>query len=177
MSPIEYRVITGRRDADVKSLAAITVLDNNEPEKLAESVDFFRDELEHLDPGQRLLIGAFAGMELAGFCRFQMCPRLAVWWCRGLEVVPEWQGQGIGSELLMAGIAEFAKRGATDIRSDTWGRNLPSQATHVKAGFRLMGTSGEDFDGRWRDDQCFYQWESSGGGVPARDWIAHDEGA
>jgi RimJ/RimL family protein N-acetyltransferase len=158
MQAIHYRIITGRGDADIKSLAAISVLDNKNPETLAEGIDYFRDELEHLDSRERLLIGAFAGMELVGFCRFQVCPRLGLWWCLGLEVVPEWQRRGIGSELLSTAIAELRGRGATDIRSDVSRRNEASCATHTNAGFRLMSTEGEDFDGRRRDGHCFYRW-------------------
>ena len=130
---IDYRIITGRGDADIKSLAAISVLDNKSPETLAAGIDYFRDELEHLDGRERLLIGAFAGMELVGFCRFRICPRLGLWWCMGLEVVPEWQRRGIGSELLKAGIAELSRRGVREIRSDTSSGNTASHATHLRA--------------------------------------------
>ena len=160
MQAIHYRIIAGRGDADIKSLAAISVLDNAWPERLAEDIDYFRNELTSLDPEKLLLIGAFAGAELVGFCRFVVCPRLNAWWCMGLVVVPEWQRRGIGTELLKAAIAILARRGVTDVRSDTSAKNLPSQATHVKAGFRLIGTSGEDFEGQRREEHCFYRWQS-----------------
>jgi RimJ/RimL family protein N-acetyltransferase len=82
----------------------------------------------------------------------------------GLVVVPEWQRRGIGTELLKAAIAILARRGVTEIRSDTSGKNVASQATHVKAGFRLIGTSGEDFDGQRREGHCFYRWQPLVGG-------------
>lgn len=158
MDTIEYRIIANRRDADIKALAAICVLDNENPETLAKSIDWFRGELEQMDPVHTLLIGAFAGQELAGFVRFTLCERLGLWWCRGLEVAVQWQRRGIGSTLLMTALHQLADRGEHDIRSDTSARNIASQATHLRAGFLLASTAGLDFDGERCENRRFYQW-------------------
>ena len=81
MSDITYRTVANRRDADIKALAAISVLDNGWPERLAEDIGYFRNELTTLDPAKLLLVGAFAGAELVGFCRFCLCERVDAWWC------------------------------------------------------------------------------------------------
>ena len=39
MIAVDYRIITGRRGADIKSLAALSVLDNGNPETLAAVVE------------------------------------------------------------------------------------------------------------------------------------------
>jgi RimJ/RimL family protein N-acetyltransferase len=158
MQSIDYRIITSRRQADIKSLAAISVLDNGNPETLADAVGHFRRELEELDPRERLLVAAFAGAEIVGFCRFQVSPGLGLWWCRGLVVVPELQRRGIGSSLLRAAIGHLVSLGASDIRSDTSSANTASQRAHLKAGFRLVAMRGEGFDGDRREDHCFYRW-------------------
>ncbi len=44
---IEYRIIRSRRDADVKSLAAISALSNEDPQSLQANIEYFVDELEH----------------------------------------------------------------------------------------------------------------------------------
>ena len=157
---IEYRVIRGRRDADIKSLGAISALSNEAPQSLHSNIEYFADELEHLDLAERLLVGAYAGAEVAGFCRFVLSPELKLWWCRGLEVVPQWQRQGVGTALLVTALEHLRAGGAKMVRSDTSRRNHASQATHVKAGFRLIANAGEDFDGKWRDDRCYYQWDA-----------------
>jgi RimJ/RimL family protein N-acetyltransferase len=163
MTEVDYRIIMERRQADIKSLAAISVLDNDNPETLAAVIEYFRTELEGLDPKERLLVAAFAGAELVGFCRFQVCPRLGLWWCRGLQVVSEWQRRGIGSSLLRAAISHLASSGETDIRSDASTTNTASKATQKTAGFRPVSTQGEDFDGTWREDHVFLQWRSGKG--------------
>ncbi len=153
--PIDYRLITRRDQADIKALAAISVLDNAKPEALAESVDYFRDELTHLDPRTGFLVAAFAGMELVGFARFVWSERQRQWWCRGLVVVPEWQRRGIGSQLLRTGLAELAQRGVLDVWSDTGIDNKSSQAAHLKAGFMIVAAEGDDADGNYRTNRCF----------------------
>jgi GNAT superfamily N-acetyltransferase len=158
MNAIDYRIIAGRYDADIKALAAISVLDNGNPETLAEGIDYFRGELEQMDLGRRLLIGAFAGNELTGFVRFTLCERLGLWWCRGLVVAVEWQRRGIGATLLKTALQRLADRGERDIRSDTGENNMASQATHLRAGFVLASTDGLDFDGRRLENHPFYQW-------------------
>ncbi len=157
---IEYRAIRGRRDADVKSLGAISALSNNDPESLQRQIEFFASELDGLDLAQKLLIGAYVGAELIGFCRFVWHPRLDMWWCRGLEVAPQWQRKGVGTSLLVAALRHLAARGAKAVRSDTASGNLASRATHLKAGFRQTADAGEDFDGHWRDNHCYYQWDA-----------------
>jgi RimJ/RimL family protein N-acetyltransferase len=165
MEGIDYRTVAGRRDADVKSLAALSVLDNGNPETLADAVEHFRGELTGLDPAERLLVAAFAGAEIVGFCRFQLCKRLALWWCRGLVVATEWQRRGIGASLLRAAIERLACQGVRDVRSDTASTNAASRAAHLKAGFRLVAMQGEDFCGRRREDHCFYQRRPEQGAV------------
>jgi RimJ/RimL family protein N-acetyltransferase len=157
---IDYRVIRDRRDADVKSLGAITALSNEDPPSLASQIEGFAAELEGLDPAARLLIGAYIGAELIGFCRFIRSDKPETWWCRGLEVVPQWQRRGVGTALLVAALDQLRAAGVPTVRSDTSIKNSASQATHLKAGFRLTATSGEDFDGRWRDNHCYYRWDA-----------------
>jgi RimJ/RimL family protein N-acetyltransferase len=157
---IDYRIIRDRRDADVKSLGAITALSNEDPLSLGSQIEGFAAELERLDPAERLLVGAYVGAELIGFCRFVHSARLETWWCRGLEVVPQWQRRGVGTALLVTALNHLLATGVATVRSDTSIRNHASQATHVKAGFRLTATAGEDFDGRRRDNHCYYQWDA-----------------
>ncbi|HUS91052.1 MAG TPA: GNAT family N-acetyltransferase [Phycisphaerae bacterium] len=159
MDTVEYRVIAGRRDADIKAMAALSALDNGNPATLACCVEHFGKELDGLDPAERVLFGAFAGAELLGFCRFQLCPRRGLWWCRGLVVAEDWQRRGIGSTLLTRALAHLAGRGVTDVRSDTAASNTASQAAHRKAGFRLIAAAGEGFDGKHRDGHCFFRWQ------------------
>jgi GNAT superfamily N-acetyltransferase len=161
MHEIDYRIIASRRDADIKALAAISVLDNRNPETLAEGIDYFRNELEKMDAAKMLLIGAFAGNELAGFTRLVLCQRLGLWWCRGLVVAVEWQRRGIGATLLKTAIQQLADRGEQDIRSDTLASNVASQATHLRAGFSLASTNDLDFDGRPLENHRFYRWRET----------------
>jgi len=43
--------------------------------------------------------------------------------------------------------------------SSTSPGNLASRMTHQKAGFRLLGTSGVDFDGP-RENYCIFEWHA-----------------
>ncbi|MDY7011688.1 MAG: GNAT family N-acetyltransferase, partial [Planctomycetota bacterium] len=160
LAMIECRIIRDRRDADVKSLGAISALSNEDPQSLQRAIEHFTGELNHLNLAETLLIGAYAGSELVGFCRFVLSPHLKLWWCRGLEVVPEWQRRGVGTALLVTALAHLRAGGAEAVRSDTSSRNHASQATHIRAGFVLIANAGEDFDGKWRDDHCYYQWDA-----------------
>jgi RimJ/RimL family protein N-acetyltransferase len=155
---VEIRLLLTRRDADPKSLAAITVLSNQNPERLPETIDYFRRELGELDPERHFLVAAYAGAELVGFSRFVSCPGTGMWWCRGLEVIPEWQRRGIGTRLLKTGLKHLVSLGVKEVRSATSPGNRASEATHAKAGFRLFAREGEDFDGQWRDNRLFFQW-------------------
>jgi RimJ/RimL family protein N-acetyltransferase len=166
LPPIDYRVVLSRNEVDIKSLAAISSLSNDAPQRLRESIDFFRQELRSLDPQRSFLVAAHAGSELVGFSRFALSPRLGTWWCRGLEVVPEWQRRGIGTRLLRFGLDHLAGRGVTEVRSSTSPGNLPSRLTHLKAGFRLLATSGMVFDVS-RENHCIFGWNAPPDGAPA----------
>ncbi len=103
------------------------------------------------------------GVELVGFSRFVSSVGFGLWWCRGLEVVPQCQRQGVGTALLVNGLNYLTQTGAKVLRSGTSSQNHASQATHIKAGFRLITDPGKDFfesDEVWRDDRCYYQWDA-----------------
>ena len=70
---------------------------------------------------------------------------------------------GIGSRLLAAAISHLASSGEMDIRSDASTTNTASQATQKRAGFRLVSTQGDDFDGTWREDHIFLRWRPGAG--------------
>jgi len=66
----------------------------------------------------------------------------------------------VGTTLLVTGLNLLRVRGVAKVRSDTSVTNIASQATHVKAGFRLIAKSENDFDDNWRENHCYYQWNA-----------------
>lgn len=70
-----------------------------------------------------------------------------------IYVADQAQGQGIGSRLLAALVAESEQNGIWTLQAGIFPENAASMRVHQQAGFRVVGTRERIgcMDGRWRD--------------------------
>jgi GNAT superfamily N-acetyltransferase len=98
------------------------------------------------------LVGAFANDELIGFIAFREG------WIDQLYVLPERQSQGVGTALLAAARARFAR---FELRA--FKRNPTARAFYLARGFRLMQeTDGADTEEREPDGLFAWAWDADG---------------
>lgn len=71
----------------------------------------------------------------------------------GIVVHPNYQGKGIGSELMRFGLEEMRKQGYTKIWLHVWKDNMPARKLYTHMGFRTEGIFERDqlIDGEAKD--------------------------
>lgn len=79
---------------------------------------------------------------------------------RGLAVLPEHQGAGLGRRLVDAALTECSRRGARRVRSQVLATNPASLAVHESSGFVVEGVARGEFmlDGEPVDNVLLACW-------------------
>jgi ribosomal protein S18 acetylase RimI-like enzyme len=90
------------------------------------------------DRAPQLVVVAECANTVVGYASFDLTHGGAVGVVGNNAVAPQWQGRGIGGQLIRQVIRELAGRGVQLLEVATFDHDLPAQRVYERCGFELV---------------------------------------